>query len=89
MSNQSEETTQLKNAVNTMDGLSQEGFGKINGIAGLAIDALESSTRHKDTSDDVVNAFKAIAGISFDFMNCINCEAEDVGCHYRKEGKHG
>ncbi|MCU7836051.1 MAG: hypothetical protein KZQ83_12485 [gamma proteobacterium symbiont of Taylorina sp.] len=78
----------LQRAITDMDALSQEGFSKIEGTSNLAVKALEQSRQ----SDDELNAFKAISGIAIDLMNCINCEAEEVGCHYttRKiEVNHG
>ncbi|MCU7837083.1 MAG: hypothetical protein KZQ83_17790 [gamma proteobacterium symbiont of Taylorina sp.] len=69
---------QFQHAITDMDEMSQDGFSKIEGIANLAVKALEQTRQ----SYDALNAFKAIASISIDTMNCINCEAEEVGCHY-------
>jgi hypothetical protein len=68
----------LKETINNIDCYSQEGFGKIEGIAWLAAKALEQESGN----EHAMNAFYAIAGITMDFKNLINGEAEGVDCNY-------
>lgn len=79
----SQRLDRLHGAVETMDLFSQDGFSKIAGIAGISISALEGG----DYSEaSLVAALKAISGIAIDMENCINGEAEKVGCNHQ-EGK--
>lgn len=77
-----EELRLLRNAVNTMDALSQEGFDQIIAISRLIMRSLE--TPDPDLND-ISFAVKAIKGKADDIMNCINCEAENVGCNYKDD----
>ena len=76
----------LSTAINNMDSLSQQGFSEISSIARLTIAAMESPTISVKTSnDDVLHILQVIWGIANDIENCINVEAEGVGCHYVSE----
>ena len=74
-------TDKLCNAVESMDGLSQDGFSEIAAIAKLALAWLEKpdAYRHMDVT---ANALSAIWGKAEDIQNCINSQAEEVGCNY-------
>lgn len=72
----------LQAAVYDMDCLAQGGFSEISAIAKLALAAMETPDgyRHPET---IAQALRAIWGKADDIENCINCEAEEVGCNYR------
>lgn len=84
MANTNEEITNLQIAITDMDCFSQEGFSKIATIARLTIKALESGAC-VNPMDDVINVLRVIWSKADDVQNLINCEAEDVGCNYRRE----
>ncbi|ADL56030.1 hypothetical protein [Gallionella capsiferriformans] len=77
------ETQRLRNAINTMDCLSQEGFSSITAIAKLIITSLETSAIID--RDTIAHAVHAILGKAQDIENCINYEAESLGCNYRSK----
>lgn len=81
-SDSEEELKLLKKAVNMMDALSQEGFDQIIAISGLILRSLEIPD---PDLNDISYAVKAIKGKADDIMNCINCEAENVGCNYKDD----
>lgn len=81
------EVQSLRDAVETMDSLSQEGFAEIASIAKLALAALETPDGYRQMCN-IVNAFKAIWGKADDIQNCINCAAEGVGCSYVDEAQN-
>lgn len=80
------EVQSLRDAVEVMDSLSQEGFAEISSIAKLALSALETPDGYRHMGN-IVNAFKAIWGGADDIQNCINAEAEGVGCNYVDEAQ--
>ena len=80
-------STDLQSAVESIDSLSQYGFSRISSIAKIAIVALESPTQNLKTPENIRNALSAIAGMADDIENCINAEAESVGCDH-KELRH-
>lgn len=71
----------LREAIQNIDALSQDGFSEIAAIAGLALSRLEmpEGLLHLE---DVAYALQAIRGKAQDTKNCINGEAESVGCNY-------
>lgn len=71
----------LRNAVNMMDCLSQGGFEQISSIAKLALSRLETPDGYRHI-DDIANALEVIWHKADDIQNCINFEAEQVGCNY-------
>ena len=75
------EVQNLRNAVEFMDCLSQSGFSEISSIAKLALSRLETPDGYRHL-DNIANALKAIWGKADDIQNCINSEAEQVGCNY-------
>ena len=75
------EVQKLRNAVEFMDCLSQGGFSEIASIAKLALSSLETPDGYRHL-DNIANALKAIWGKADDIQNCINSQAEEVGCNY-------
>lgn len=72
----------LQGAVHFMDALAQEGFSEISAIAKLALAALETPDGYRDT-ETIARALRAIWYKADDIENCINHQAEEVGCNYR------
>ena len=77
----SEDLEAVKEATRMMDELAQDGFGRIRGIASLALLALETPEGHRNVSA-LAAALKTIDLIAEDTENCINSEAGDVGCDH-------
>lgn len=71
----------MADAIETMDALSQEGFGQIASIAKLALSHLETPRAYRDHTE-IARALEAIAHKAEDVMNCINVTAEDAGYAY-------
>ncbi len=69
----------LRVTIKDMDALSQEGFGQIRAIAGLALRSLETPEGSRDM-ESIAHAFWAIAGRAEDVGDCINSLAEGAGC---------
>jgi len=84
---QAHDIEKFKSTVYDMDYLSQCGFTEISAVAKLALIALESPGAHRNP-EHIAQAFVVILGRANDFMNSINCEAENVGCNYsdKREG---
>lgn len=74
----------LQSAVETMDCLSQAAFAEIASIARLALARLETSEGHRHI-EDIALVLRVIQGTADDTRNCINCEAEQVGCTHKDE----
>jgi hypothetical protein len=80
---QADSTRDLCNTIQFIDALSQEGFGQIAAIAGLLKTAIEKGIENDNlSSKDLYTAVCAIRGKAQDIENCINSEAESVGCNY-------
>ena len=75
----------LSEAIQMMDELSHDGFGRIRGIASLALLSLETPEGHRDV-EALAAALVTICAIADDTKNCINCEAGDVGCGHDERG---
>lgn len=75
--------TDLKDAVTAIDSLAQCGFSRIASIAKIAIFALESPQQNLQTPENIRNTLSVIADMADDIGNCINAEAETVGCNYK------
>jgi len=80
------EVQKLRNAVEFMDCLSQDGFSEIASIARIALSSLETPNGYRNL-DNIANALKAILGKADDIQNCINGEAEQVGCNYTDDAR--
>lgn len=81
MSAQSSSASAHARIITDIDSLSQQGFGQIAAIARLALVAMESpeTCRHPEY---LAHAFEVIWSIAEDVQNCINAQAEEVGCNY-------
>lgn len=76
---------ELRDAVHTMDGLSQEAFGHIESLAKSCLLILERPDREKYLSDEIWRMLEMISARAFDGMNYINSEAERVGANYKDD----
>ncbi len=81
--NEQQQIAQLRSSINAIDSLSQDGFSEISVIARLALVAMESKRGY--SSVDLALALQAIWKKAEDFENCINCEAENLGCNWIDE----
>jgi len=81
--NTNNQTKTLRNTINLIDCLSQEGFSSITAIAELIITSLETSAVIDRIT--IAHAVHAILGKARDIENCINSEAEQVDCNYHSE----
>lgn len=72
----------LRAAVTDMDCLSQGGFSEIAAIAKLALASLEHPDGYLH-SENIAHALRAIWVKADEVENCINYNAEEVGCNYR------
>lgn len=79
-----EQIEKLQQAITNMDSLSQDGFSEIAAIARITIKALEGGACVRPI-EDVIKILDIIWAKANDIENCINGEAEDVGCHYMSE----
>ncbi|RQO78186.1 hypothetical protein DBR44_00050 [Aquitalea sp. FJL05] len=69
----------LRHAVELMDCLSQEGFGQIAAMARCAEAFVDQSPT--PTQPDILRqVLRAIRGKADDIQNCINVQADEVGC---------
>ncbi|MDR0273980.1 MAG: hypothetical protein LBI48_01295 [Burkholderiaceae bacterium] len=82
------EVDKLRTAVMNMDSLSQQGCDEIAAIAGLALTCFETTEGYRRL-DDVAIALGAIRRKANDTMDCINGEAEGVGCNYVDKAERG
>ncbi len=71
----------LREAIENMDGLSQDAFSEIAAIASLALSRFETPNGYL-SSEDIVYALRAIRSTAQSTENSINCEAEQVGCNH-------
>ena len=76
----------LQGAVNFMDCLAQGGFSEIKAIAKLALAHLEHPDGYHHP-ELIAHALNAIWGKAEQIENCINSEAELVGCNYVDEAE--
>lgn len=80
------ELQKLRNKITDMDGLSQEGCEQISSIARLALASLEMAIVNGNF-DDIATALSMISQKAGEIENCINAEAEMVGCNHVNEFK--
>jgi hypothetical protein len=76
------DTQKLREAIESMDAMSQSGFSEIAAFAGLALSRLETPEGWLNL-EDIAYALQAIRSKAQDIENCINWEAEQVGCNYK------
>lgn len=81
----SEDLEAVKEATRMMDELPHNGFGRISGIARLALLSLETPEGHRSV-ESLAAALETICAIADDTKNCINSEAGDVGCGHDEQG---
>ena len=74
----------LCHAVELMDCLSQEGFGQIAAIARCAEVYLGHGPEALQR-DTLATVLRAICGKADDIQNCINVQADEVGCAWPVE----
>lgn len=77
---------QLRDAIESMDSLSEIGFSEIASIAKMALAYLETPNVALHV-EDIANALSAIQGKAEDIKSCINYQAEEVGCNYVDKAK--
>ncbi len=70
----------LRATIRDIDALSQEGFSQISAIASLALLAMKDDPARNAV--DVEHALRVICGKANDIEDCINAEAERVGCNH-------
>ncbi|MCO5099216.1 MAG: hypothetical protein M9884_17370 [Rhodocyclaceae bacterium] len=75
----------LRETIEWMDRLSQGGFSEIASIARLVLFRMEERASYGRPDDDIYYALKAIWGKADEIRDCINSEAEMVGCAHRDE----
>ena len=76
-----EDIKTLRDTVEFMDSLAQDGFSEISAIAKLALAQLEHPDGYLHP-EIIAQALRAIWGKADNIANCINSEAEQVGCNY-------
>ena len=84
MTNQTTANTEIKNlrqTVTQIDNLSQDGCSEILTLAQFALAWLEKPVA-KHNLESLVIALNMIRYKAEDMQNCINLEAEGVGCNY-------
>jgi len=69
----------LRHAVELMDCLSQEGFGQIAAMARCA-EAFVDQSLTTPQPETLRQVLRAIRGKADDIQNCINVQADEVGC---------
>lgn len=72
----------LRETIKNIDNLSQIGFSEIAAIANLALTALKTPDGYRHPQN-IAYAFQVIRDKAQDIENCINAEAETVGCNYK------
>ena len=75
----------LKNHIEEMDHLSQDGFSKVSALANILSAALGNEKKPPKTSD-LLPIFRQIDSVAQDHENLINCLAEEVGCNFKTGG---
>lgn len=71
----------LRSTVESMDCLAQDGFSEISNIAKLALAQLETPDGYRHP-EMIARTLRSIWSKADDIENCINSEAEQVGCNY-------
>lgn len=71
----------LRNTIKGMDAMCQEGFGRIESLANLALMALETPDAYR-FPEVIAQVLETIAGIAQTAMCEANSNAEKVGCDH-------
>lgn len=74
----------LRNTIEDMDALSHSSFSKILTIASLASASLEAALAKGDLTD-IWSALSIINQDALEGMDCINVEADKVGCKHARD----
>lgn len=80
--------TRLQRAVNNIDCASQQGLSQIASIASLAIHHIQHGSESAAQMEHLANALRVIQDKALEVENCINSEAERVGCHYEEDSSN-
>ncbi len=80
------EVEKLREKVESMDCLSQDGFTTISTIAKLVLDRLETPAGHNGL-EYLATALELIWNKAEDIQDRINSEAEQVGCNYTDKAR--
>lgn len=80
----STELEKLQSTITSMDCHSQNGFSEISTLAGMALDLMETEQAYL-SPETIAQVLTTIRDTAVETVNIINCEAEDVGCHYEDE----
>lgn len=80
------DVAKLRQVVSDIDCMSQDGFSKISTVAKLALSLLETPEGHSHL-DDIATALELISCTAENSQDCINSEAETVGCNYIDEAQ--
>src|SRR5690349_422366 len=75
------EIEKLRDVIQLMDNFSQHGFSQIAAIARLTLTSMQIPESPR-TLDDIAYALEAICQKAEYVEDCINGEAENVGCNY-------
>lgn len=73
--------TELRDAVTVIDCLSQEGTSKIQVLAGLALDLMETPQAYQ-RPETIAKLLITMKDVADGMANAIGGTAEDVGCRY-------
>lgn len=80
------EIKKLRDMIQLLDNYSQHGLSQISAIARLALLSLETPDGYLHR-DEIAKAFEAIHEKAEYLEDCINAEAENVGCNYIDEAE--
>ena len=79
-------TKKLRKTINTIDCLSQNAFSDIQAITTMALAYIEATSNTGEWDEmghtTLARALNIIRDRTHDAENCINVEAETVGCNY-------
>lgn len=74
----------LRSTVELIDSVSQDAFDRIKALCKLTLLAMEQRARPVEM-EDLARVLKQIEQAAEEAENCINVEAENVGCNYKDE----
>lgn len=74
----------LRSTVELLDSVSQETFARIKALCKVTLLSMEQHARPVDM-EDVARVLMQIEQAADEAENCINGEAENVGCNYKDE----
>jgi hypothetical protein len=74
----------LRSTLELVDNMSQDAFGRIKSLCKVALIAMEQQSRPVEM-EDLAQILKQIEQASEEAENCINVEAESLGCNYKDQ----